>query len=145
MTLRTAYRGEFTREQLLDLLRFHAPTGKYGTFDYNNLGYNLLGMVLESIYHEPWKDVVRRLVLEPIGMTSTSAYLSRIRPDRVAVPHEATPTGCAPLPIGKDDANLHAAGGHFASARDLARYLAVHITGGVVEGRRVLPAKPHRA
>ncbi len=144
VTLRTAYSGEFTREQLLDLLRFHAPTGKYGTFDYNNLGYNLLGMVLESIYHEPWKDVVRRLVLEPIGMTSTSAYLSRIRPDRVAVPHEATPTGWAPLPIGKDNANLHAAGGHFASARDLARYLAVHITGGVVEGRRVLPAEPLR-
>lgn len=142
VVLRTAYTGEFTREQLLDLLRLHAPTGEHGSFDYNNLGYNLLGMVLEAVYDEPWKDVVHRLVLEPIGMTSTSAWLSRIPPDRIALPHATDPGGWAPMALGKDDANLHAAGGHFASARDLARYLAAHITGGVVEGERVLPAEP---
>lgn len=142
VVLRTAYTGEFTREQLLILLRFHEATGDYGTFDYNNLGFNLLGMVLESIYESSWKEVVDRLVLEPIGMESTTAYLSTIAPDRIARPHAATPEGFAPMPLGKADANLHAAGGHFASAPDLARYLAAHISGGVVEGERVLPAAP---
>ncbi len=144
VVFRTAYTGVFTRAQLLELLRYHGSTGKHGTFDYNNLGYNLLGMVLESIYHESWKDVVQQLVLDPVAMTSTTAYLSRIPPDRIAMPHEATPDGWARLPLGKDDANMHAAGGHFASARDLARYLAVHITDGMVEGQRVLPAEPLR-
>lgn len=144
VTLRTAFTGDVTRAQLLDLLRFHGPTGRYGAFEYNNLGFNLLGLVLEAVYDESWKDVVHRLVLAPVGMDATTAYLSRIPPDRVAAPHFAAPDGWEPMRLGKDDANLHAAGGHFSTARDLARYLAAHITGGVVEGRTVLPADPLR-
>ena len=142
IVLRTAYTGQWTREQLLDLLRYHKPTGEYGVFDYNNLGFNLAGLVLESVYGESWKDVVDRLVLEPTGMVPTTAYVSRIPPGRMARPHEFTPDGFAPIQLGKDDSNMHAAGGHFASARDLARYLAVHVTGGIVEGERVMPAEP---
>jgi CubicO group peptidase (beta-lactamase class C family)/AraC-like DNA-binding protein len=139
VVFRTAYTGEFTRAQLLELLPYHAPTGGKGTFNYNNLGYNLLGLVLEAVYQESWKQVVQRLVLDPIGMRHTTAMLSAIGRDAVALPHDATADGYAPAALGKDDANLHAAGGHFASARDLARYLAVHASGGMLEGRRVLP------
>ncbi len=139
VVMRTAYTGDFTRAQLLELLRFHESTGRHGTFDYNNLGYNLLGMVLEAVYKESWKDVVHRLVLEPLGMRSTSAYRSRLDPDRLAMPHGYGPDGFFGIPLAKDDANLHAAGGHFASARDLARYLAAHQSGGVIEGTQVLP------
>lgn len=142
VVLRTAFTGEFTRDQLLDLLRFHPPTGGYGAFSYNNLGFNLLGLVLESVYDESWKDVVQRLVLAPLRMESTSARLSTLDREDLALPHEATPEGWTPAPMGKDDANLHAAGGHFASARDLARYLAAHMSGGIVEGSRLLPAEP---
>jgi CubicO group peptidase (beta-lactamase class C family) len=144
VVLRTAYTGEFTREQLLDLLRYHAPTGAHGTFDYNNLGYNLLGLVLEAVYNEPWQDIVHRLVVEPVGMRNTSARLSTLGRDALALPHGATSDGWRPAALDKADANLHAAGGHFASARDLARYLAAHISGGMVEGTRVWPEDPVR-
>jgi len=142
VVFRTAYTGEFTRAQLLELLRHHAATGRKGTFEYNNLGYNLLGLVLEAVYDEPWKRVVQRLVLDPIGMPNTSAMLSTVGRDAVALPHGFAADGFEPMALGKDDANLHAAGGHFASARDLARYLAVHASGGMLEGRRVLPREP---
>jgi CubicO group peptidase (beta-lactamase class C family) len=142
IVIRTAFTGQHTRAQLLDLLRLHEPQGDYGSFRYNNLGFNLLGMVLEAVYDTPWQDVVDSLVLRPIGMNATTAYVSRIPPDRIAQPHIMTPTGWEREGLAKADANLHAAGGHFASAHDLARYLAAHITGGVVEGERVLPAEP---
>lgn len=142
IVLRTAYTGEFTQAQLLDLLRYHRPTGDFGSFDYNNLGYNLLGMVLESVYDESWKEVVRRLVIEPLEMTGTSAYRSRLDPDRIALPHDFGPDGFQAMPLAKRDENLHAAGGHFASARDLARYVAVHQSRGRLEGRSVLPEEP---
>lgn len=35
---------------------------------------------------------------------------------------------------------MHAAGGHFASARDLGRFVAAHLGDGVVEGERIFPA-----
>lgn len=144
VVLRTAYTGEFTRDLLLDLLRYHAPTGEHGSFAYNNLGYNLLGMVLESVYDEPWQDIVQRMVVGPVGMRGTSAYLTRVDRDRIALPHSPTPDGWTVTALGKDDANMHAAGGHFASARDLGRYLAAHISGGLVDGERVLPEQPVR-
>jgi CubicO group peptidase (beta-lactamase class C family) len=144
VVFRTAYTGEFSRDQLLDLLGAHGTT-TYGTFDYNNLGFNLLGLVLEAVYDASWKDVVERLVTRPLGMRSTSPWLSRLGPDDVARPHVLTGDGWDRTDIAKDDANLHAAGGHFASAHDLARYLAAHITDGVVEGERRIEAGPLRA
>lgn len=146
VVFRTAFTGQFTNDELLDLLRHHAPTGNAGLFDYNNLGYNLLGMVLEAQYGDAWARVVEKEVTEPIGMRSTHASLSAYTPGHVALPHEADPAGgFRRIELQKDDRNLHAAGGHFASAGDLGRYLAVHLTGGVVEGRRVLPPDPVRA
>jgi CubicO group peptidase (beta-lactamase class C family) len=145
VVLRTAYTGEFTRDQLLELLRFHAATGEKGTFNYNNLGYNLAGLVLESVYDDPWQDVVGRMVTEPLGMTRTSARVSDFGQDAVALPHDYTPAGFERMELGKDDANMHAAGGHFASARDMARYLAAHTSGGLLDGRRVFPEDAVRA
>jgi CubicO group peptidase (beta-lactamase class C family) len=145
VVIRTAYSGEFTRAQLLDLLQHHAATGAHGTFSYNNLGFNLAGLVLESAYDEPWQDIVHRLVIEPIGMHDTNARVSRMDRGLLAQPHAGTPHGWTTAPLGKEDANMHAAGGHFASARDMARYLAVHIGEGTIDGERVLPAEAIRA
>jgi hypothetical protein len=41
--------------------------------------------------------------------------------------------------LGKADANMHSAGGHFATARDLARFVAAHASGGRLDGVQVFP------
>ena len=140
VVMRTAYSGEFTEAELLELLRFHEDSGERGTFVYNNLGYNLLGMILERIYERPWQDIVQDLVLTPVGMSHTSARLSTMNRAVIAAPHAMSVDGWEAIELLKDDANMHAAGGHFASAIDLARYLAAQVSGGLIDGRRVLPA-----
>jgi len=139
---RTAFTGAFTRAELLELLHHHDPVGDQGAFRYNNLGFNLAGMVLEKVDGEGWKESVRRRVLEPLAMASTTAYVSRIQPDHLALPHSLGPEGYDRIPLYKTDANLHAAGGHFTTAADLARYLAAHQSEGRLEGRPVLPGEP---
>jgi CubicO group peptidase (beta-lactamase class C family) len=140
IVVRTAFTGDFDPATLPSLLRFHPPTGTLGTFNYDNLGYNLLGMVLEGATGHAWQDVVAREVLEPIGMRRTTARLSELSPAALARPHGMTPGGeFGPIELQKEDGNLHAAGGHFATAGDMARYLAVHLSGGLLAGRRVLP------
>lgn len=137
---RTAYTGEFTYPILIRLLADYGPAERGSAFDYDNLPYNILGIALDPKSDDGWKEVVRRDVLEPLGMTSTNARVSAIDPARIAMPHELVPgLVWRRLPLGKHDANMHAAGGHFASAGDLARFVAAHATGGVVEGRRVFP------
>lgn len=140
VVLRTAYTGDFTLPLLIRLLADYGPDEGGTAFDYGNLPYNILGMALDPKSEEGWKEVVRREVLEPLGMTGTSARLSSLAPERIALPHVLVPgPGWRRVPLGKRDANQHAAGGHFATASDLARFVAAHASGGVVEGRRVFP------
>lgn len=46
------------------------------TFHYSNLGFALVGAVLEQVRGHAWRDLVRRDLLEPLGMRQTS-YLPR--------------------------------------------------------------------
>lgn len=41
-------------------------------FEYSNLGYALLGRVVTNVGGEPYQDCLRRLFLEPLGMTCTT-------------------------------------------------------------------------
>jgi len=143
VVFRTAFTGEFTNALLIDLLGGYGPSAKGGGFEYGNLGYNILGLLLDPAREEGWKDIVERDVLSPLGMASTSARLSRLDPGRIAYPHALVPgQGFRRIRLGKADANLHAAGGHFATAEDLARFVAAHASGGLLEGRRVFPKGP---
>lgn len=139
---RTAYTGEFTAELLIGLLADYAPSPTGRAFVYGNLGYNLLGLVLEAKLGTDWKEIVEQQVLVPLGMTTTSAYVSRFDPNSLALPHGVRPQGYDRIRLGKTDATLHAAGGHFATAGDLARYVAVHQSGGILDGKRVFESEP---
>lgn len=145
VVFRTAYSGDFTPELLIHLLSGYGPSKSGRSFVYGNLGYNILGLVLATTGPGGWKEAVEREVLEPLGMDQTSAYLSRLPPERVAMPHEIGPDGAFHrIRLAKADANLHAAGGHFTTAGDLARFLAAHASGGRLEGRQVWPAEAIR-
>jgi len=142
---RTAYTGDFTPGQLIELLADYEASEDGRAFEYGNLAYNILGLVLDAVDGEGlaaggWKAPVRRTVLEPLGMVETTALLSSLEADRIAMPHALAPSGrFERIGLAKDDSNMHAAGGHLASARSLARFVAVHVGGGTLDGRRIFP------
>ncbi len=67
-------------------LRHRTPGSAPGErYRYSNVGFKILGLVIEAIEGLPYPDVVRRRVLEPLGMTQTEpAITNAIRP-RLAV------------------------------------------------------------
>lgn len=142
---RTAYSGEFTPEQLIALLSIAGAAEQGSAFDYSNLPYNILGLVLDAVHDEQltaggWKPAVRRSVLEPLGMHETTSMVNSVEADRIAMPHALAPSGeFDRIRLAKDDTNMHAGGGHLTSARSLVRFLAAHIGGGSLEGRQVFP------
>jgi CubicO group peptidase (beta-lactamase class C family) len=140
VVVRTAHTGDFTVPLLVRLLADCGPDPDGTAFSYGNLPYNILGIALDPTSKEGWKEVVRREVLDPLSMRETSARVSTIDPSRIALPHTLASGGeWRRTRVNKRDENQHAAGGHFATARDLARFVAVHASGGVWEGRRVFP------
>jgi CubicO group peptidase (beta-lactamase class C family) len=140
IVLRTAYTGEHTNDQLVSLLAAHGPARNGRAYEYGNIGYNIAGLAMDVVLRESWRDVLQRMIFEPLGMRSTSAYVSRVPQLRLAQPYRWEPTGFARAPYGKADANMQAAGGLVSSAADMARWLEAHINGGVLDGRPVFPA-----
>src|SRR5512139_2420996 len=110
-------------------LRFPVGTG----YAYSNLGIDLAGYILERVSATPLPVVMRDSLLAPLGMDHSTFDRSRVRAttDR-AVGHTDDPV---PPPV---DIPMTAAGGLWASAADLARFLEFQLGNGTVDGRTVL-------
>jgi CubicO group peptidase (beta-lactamase class C family) len=140
IVFRTAFSGEHTNDQLITLLAAHPPAKTGRDHVYGNIGYNIAGLAMDATLGESWRDVLQRMIFQPLGMMSTSAYVSRVPRDRLAQPYRWEPSGFARAPYNKGDANMQAAGGLVSTAADMARWLEAHMNEGMVDGRRVFPA-----
>ena len=113
-------------------LRF--PVGK--GYAYSNLGIDLAGYILEQVDGKPFAEVMRDSLLEPLGMhhSTFDRAAIRARADR-AIGH-VRPYPKPPLIVP-----MTGAGGLYASAGDLARFLRFELNGGSIDGRVVLDSK----
>lgn len=118
-----------TEEALEKSLAGLALANPPGTvFSYSNLGFGLLGVVASRAAHAPYREVVTKRVLAPLGMTSSFW-------DRADVPRDRLATAYAPGPDGKDRAVDHwllgaqeGAGGLYSTIRDMSKYVAYQLS-----------------
>ncbi|MET9833056.1 serine hydrolase domain-containing protein [Streptomyces sp. NPDC006385] len=126
------------RPELSDVLGeqpFLHPSGR--RFHYSNPGYTLLGALVEKLRDAAWEDVLRREVLEPLGLNRTS-----MRPQ---APHAGGwavhPWADVMLPEPLEDLGRMAPAGQlWSTTADLARF-AVFLAKG---DDRVLSARSVR-
>ncbi len=97
VTFRTAFSGEFTNEQLVDILATYKPAANGRVFRYGNLGYNIAGVAMDATLGVGWKDVLEQEVFVPLGMSSTTAYRSRADEAGLAMPYATSQTRSPPL------------------------------------------------
>ncbi|GAB2864873.1 serine hydrolase domain-containing protein [Streptomyces deserti] len=126
------------RPELADVLgkqpRLH-PAGR--RFHYSNPGYTLLGAFIEKLRGAPWEEVLRREVLEPLGLERTS-----VRPQ---TPHAGGwavhPWADVMLPEPAEDLGRMAPAGQlWSTTGDLARFAVFLVKGD----ERVLSAESLR-
>ncbi|MGH3464363.1 MAG: serine hydrolase domain-containing protein [Kribbellaceae bacterium] len=112
-------------------LRFPVGTG----YAYSNLGIDLAGYILEQVWQEPFAAVMHDSLLAPLGMDHSTFDRAQVRAnaDR-AVGHS---DGWAQQPV---DIPMTGAGGLWASAADLAKFLEFQLGEGTLDGRTVLDA-----
>lgn len=112
------------------------PAGE--RFEYSNQGIDLAGYALAVVSGEPFEDFMREEILMPLGMT-TSTFNQ---------PEATAKEACVSGYLGKRSVPivngvvmpLVAAGGLFASANDLARFIIFHLQSGAPNGKQILPA-----
>lgn len=122
------------RPELADVFRDGpAPHPAGRVHHYSNTGFAVLGALVERLRGERWGDVLRREVLEPLGMARTTALPRAPYADGWAV----HPWADVLLPEpAADTGRMAPAGQLWSTAADLARF-AVLLTGGRDD---VLPA-----
>ncbi|HET7437555.1 MAG TPA: serine hydrolase [Thermoanaerobaculia bacterium] len=140
ITYRTAFSGEHTPQQLVQILSMSKP-GKPG-FRYDNLGYVVASLVIERVTGRKWQDVLAQRVFKPLGMSRTTTAMSEARKHPIATPYDMNEAGTmARQEYGwKDDSTMHAAGGIVTTPNDLAKWLNANLTEGRVGARQVIPA-----
>lgn len=113
-----------------------------GTFDYSNVGYNILSVWSDKADKKPWQDMLKKTVLAPLQTTHSSAYISDTNNDtwQLAKPYSIFNGKDKPLYLQKQDNTMHAAGGMISSAKDMANFLMVQLNQGKLNGKQVFPS-----
>ena len=115
-------------------------------FVYSNIGYALLGFLLETQDKQPFPDVIRKRVFEPLGMSASSPVITNAIRERLAVGY-APFYDDRPFPRKGKLAEApwvevpEAAGSIAAPAQDMGAYLQMLLNGGVGPRGRVLSEK----
>jgi CubicO group peptidase (beta-lactamase class C family) len=137
---RTARSPNQARRQLIATPLFCAPGEREL---YSDVGADILGFIVESVSGEPLDLYVRRQLLQPLGMTSTTYRPAASLRRRIAPTETAPPRG-RPLRGEVHDENAYALGGvagHaglFGTAADLAIFAQMLLNGGAYNGVRVV-------
>lgn len=126
---RTTARLDHTLEELVAPVRGrpleHAPGS---TFNYNNTGYNLLGMVIERVTGQGFFDFVDRRIAKPLALRHT-----REGTDKQLIAGLVTGYRSGPTPAWLlASSNLHAAGGLVSTVDDLAAFMLALQAGRIV-------------
>jgi CubicO group peptidase (beta-lactamase class C family) len=101
-------------------------------FAYSNLGYSLLGDMVQQVAGEPFAAHLARTLFKPLGMNDTRIAALPAAADAVAVGHrDGRPL--TPLPIR--DLPAH---GLETSAHDLGRFLRALLRDGELDGQQIL-------
>ena len=124
-----------TRDEVLrSLPRVEVVIPPGSAFKYSNLGYTLLGEVVERASGRPVLDYLRAELLEPLGMADatfapTDADRPRIASGHLAHPFEDVAEPAPPSPTH----GMAAAAELYASVHDLARWLSLQFRTGAPE------------
>ncbi|GGL09684.1 CubicO group peptidase (beta-lactamase class C family) [Curtobacterium luteum] len=104
------------------------PAGS--SFNYSNLGYSLLGLVIAAVSGTTYNDFVREAITEPLGLRNTGPDWDPTRADDFVVGYTGFHTDRRRHRIDHVDTRaMAAATGFHGTAGDLVRYFSQHVIG----------------
>jgi serine-type D-Ala-D-Ala carboxypeptidase/endopeptidase len=116
--------ADYDAAKLYEFLSRYKLTRDIGEkYEYSNLGVGLLGHALALKAGVSYEQLVRRRILEPLGMTSTSVTLSDSQKKRLATGYDS---GLSPVKNWDLDA-LAGAGALRSTANDMLKFLAANM------------------
>ncbi|WP_051172634.1 serine hydrolase domain-containing protein [Microbacterium indicum] len=120
------------RAELIEILRTEGVVFEPNThFKYTNIGYGLLGLVIEGATGKTYAEATTELIVEPLGLTDIGPEYVEARAADYAAGHTAKLAAAQPRAVipHVDTRALASATGWYANARDLVAYGSAHVFG----------------
>jgi CubicO group peptidase (beta-lactamase class C family) len=112
----------------LATVKLTRPAG--AAFEYCNMNYNLLGLIVEAASGEPYADYVQKHIFDPLEMNHSYTSQAVAKQNGLAVGHRywfAAPFAIPRLPMPHGSLP---SGQLISCAEDMARYLIAQLNGG---------------
>ena len=133
------YATGWTRAEILGHI-YEVPLTKpfRASWQYSNIMFLAAGEAVGRASGGTWEVFLGSRILNPLGMTNTGFNaVDAQRAADVASPHQ-TSKGFVRETPWRDISNIGSAGSMNSSVRDMARWLRLHIGGGVYDGQRLV-------
>lgn len=135
---------DFPASQLVRALRYVKPVASFrSSFAYQNVPFEAVRFILEKVYKMSYAELLQSKILNPLGMTRTTA-----------VPYADGAANMARGNVVRNDGSLYpvpdewafrnfiiehvAAGGIHSTVLDLAKWIQLQLNRGVYNGQRVI-------
>lgn len=112
----------------LATLALARPPG--AAFEYSNLNYNLLGLIIEAVSGESYAAYIQNHIFDPLDMRHSYTAKAAAQADGLAVGHQSwfgIPLAVPDLPVPSGSLP---SGQLISSAEDMGRYLIMHLNEG---------------
>ncbi len=112
----------------LSTLKLNRPVGS--AFEYSNLNYNLLGLIIEAASGESYAAYIQNHIFDPLEMRHSYTSKAAAKQDGLAVGHQSwfgVPIAVPDLPVPSSSLP---SGQLISSAEDMAHYLITHLNEG---------------
>lgn len=131
----------YDRSYILDHLRLEPLTPFRASYAYTNFGLTAAAEAIARAKGTTWQKLSEDTLFKPAGMTHTSTEFSAYvnAPDR-AVTHVKNADGTWSPRFVRDPDAQAPAGGVSSTARDMSRWLRLQLSGGTLDGKRIIPA-----
>jgi CubicO group peptidase (beta-lactamase class C family) len=120
----------------LSTLRLTRPVG--AAFEYSNLNYNLLGLIVEAASGEAYADYIPKHIFAPLQMSHSYSSQALAKQNGLAVGHRYWFTFPSAMPNLAIPRGSLPTGGLISSAEDMAHYLIAHLNGGRYGNAQIL-------
>ncbi len=123
-------RPDEVERQVRDLstLEISRPPG--AKFEYCNVNFNILGLVIEAVSGETYAGYIQQHIFDPLGMSHSYTSQAAARDDNLAIGSRYWFS----LPVAEHNLPLVSgslpSGQLIVSAEDMGRYLIAHLNGG---------------
>jgi len=107
-------------------------------FEYSNVNYNLLGLVIEAASGESYADYIQTHIFDPLKMSHSYTLQEVAQQDGLAVGHQTWFGIPVPVPDLSVPGGSLPSGQLISSAEDMAHYLIAHLNEGSYAGTQIL-------